>query len=101
MIVADAFHRDVLATLAANRRALGVPIVAAMAGIRDRRRLAEVTGATAVTPSDLQAGYVPEQVLGHAARWSSTATRCWVDPSTDATTLNLEPQPPPRTSTGA
>lgn len=80
IIVADNFHDEVLTTLAANRRALGTPVVAARAGTRDRRRLAELTRATALAPSDLQAGYVPPSALGSANHWSSTGTKSWVLP---------------------
>ncbi len=94
VVVAASFHPDVLTTLAANRRALHAPVVAAVADARDRLRLAELTGATQLDPSDLQAGYVPAGTLGRARHWSSTTTRCWVAPLEDPTgTLNPEPQP--------
>lgn len=80
IIVAADFSAEVLATLAANRKAIAMPVVAARAGERDRRRLAELTGATALSEVDLQAGYVPAEALGHAARWTSTRERCWVEP---------------------
>lgn len=89
ILIASRFHPDVLATLAANRRALGLPIVAATAGDKDRRRLAEATGATELTPADLQAGYVPDEALGRAASWSSTGSRCWVQP--DQSAWGVEP----------
>lgn len=80
VIVADGFHPEVLTTLAANRRALGLPVVAAEAPPKERRRLAELTGATPLEPADLQAGYVPDSSLGRAAHWSSTSSRSWVQP---------------------
>lgn len=78
VIVADGFHTDVLTTLAANRRALGLAVVAAKADQRERTRLAELTGATQLSVLDLQAGYVPEPALGKATHWSSTGSRTWV-----------------------
>lgn len=78
IVVAEAFHPTVLATLAANRRALHLPVVAAVAGRRDRLRLAELAGASEVSPSDLQAGYVPVEALGSATHWSSTMAKSWV-----------------------
>lgn len=78
IIVADAFHPDVVATLAANRRALSMAVVAAVAGSRDRRRLAELTGATPLSVLDLQAGYIPQSCLGEATQWSSTGHQTWV-----------------------
>lgn len=80
IIIANGLHPDVVATLAANRRAMGLPVVAAEAPGRERRRLAEVSGATALQTSDLQAGYVPASHLGSAAHWSSTQTKAWVQP---------------------
>ncbi|MDO5676071.1 MAG: hypothetical protein Q4G35_01030 [Propionibacteriaceae bacterium] len=80
VIVAAELHPEVIATLAANRRALNLPVVAAAASSQDRRRLAELTGATTLTPADLQAGYVPAQVLGMAHHWSSTSAKSWVQP---------------------
>ncbi len=80
VVVAAGFAPEVLTTLAANRRAVGLPVVAAIAGPKDRRRLAELTGADPLSPEDLRAGYVPEQALGRAARWTSTLRASWVDP---------------------
>lgn len=88
VIVADGFHPDVVATLAANRRAVALPVLAAVADRRDRLRLAELTGAVEVSPSDLQAGYVPPETLGRAEHWSSTGSRAWVQPIDQR-----EPQP--------
>lgn len=80
VVVAEGFHPDVVTTLAANRRAVGLPVLAAVADRRDRLRLAELTGAVELSPSDLQAGYVPVEALGRAGHWSSTATKTWVQP---------------------
>lgn len=81
IVVAPRISSEVLATLGANRKALGLPVLAALADERDRLRLAELTGATPLTTADLQAGYVPDHALGRAARWSSTRSRCWVAPA--------------------
>ncbi|MBK7822877.1 MAG: hypothetical protein IPJ61_17935 [Tessaracoccus sp.] len=81
VVVAAGFADDVLTTLAANRRAVGLSVVAAVAGPKDRRRLAELTGAEQLTPEDLRAGYVPEQAFGRAARWTSTLRASWVAPA--------------------
>lgn len=93
VIVADALHPDVVATLAANRRALRLPVVAAEADERDRRRLAELTGAERLSEADLQAGYVPESAYGSARGWTSTRSRSWV--RTDGADPGDEPQPTP------
>ena len=79
-IVAEGFHPEVLMTLAANRRALHAPVVAAAADARERSRLAELTGAEQLSTADLQAGYVPDHALGRADTWASTARNCWVEP---------------------
>lgn len=78
VVVAAQLHPEVVATLAANRRALHLAVVAAVADARDRRRLAELTGAEELTPADLRAGYVPDSALGRAATWASTRSRAWV-----------------------
>lgn len=87
VVVAAGLHPDVVTTLAANRRALRLPIVAAVAEPRDRRRLAELVGAEPLSEADLQAGYVPETAYGVAAVWTSTPTRAWVHRD------KAEPQP--------
>lgn len=78
-IVAESFAPEVVTTLAANRRALDASVLAAEAERRDRTRLAELTGAAAVTPDDLKAGYVPQSALGHAHSWASTEKGTWVE----------------------
>ena len=78
VVVAEGFADDVLTTLAANRRALGAPILAATAGRRDRTRLSELTGAEPVPPEDLKSGYLPALVFGHALSWSSNEKSSWV-----------------------
>ncbi len=80
VVVAADFSAEVLTTLAANRRAVDLAVVAAIATPRDRRRLAELTGADPLAPEDLRAGYVPDHSLGRAARWTSTLRAAWVDP---------------------
>ena len=80
VIVAAAIHPEVLTTLTANRRALDMPVVAAVAGSRDRTRLAELLGVAPVPPEDLRSGYLPEQAYGRAVTWFSTLKRTWVEP---------------------
>ena len=80
VIVAAGLHPEVLTTLAANRRALRLPVVAAVAGSRDRVRLAELLGVPQVPASDLRAGYLPPDSYGLARQWTSTLKRAWVDP---------------------
>lgn len=72
---------DVVATLAANRRALRTPVLAAVAGDADRSELAELAGATPLSVADLRAGYVPEQALGVVRTVTAMAARCWVEPN--------------------
>lgn len=78
VVVAAGFVPEVLTTLAANRRALHLALVAASAGERDRRRLAELTGASPLSGADLQAGYVPAEAFGKAVSYAATATKSWV-----------------------
>ena len=80
VVVAAGIHPEVLTTLAANRRALRLPVVAAVAGARDRVRLAELLGVDQVPASDLRAGYLPPGSYGLALEWTSTLKRAWVEP---------------------
>ena len=80
VVVAAGLHPEVLTTLSANRRALRLPVVAAVAGARDRVRLAELLGVAQVPASDLRAGYLPPDSYGLALEWTSTLKRAWVDP---------------------
>ena len=70
-----------------------MPLVAAVAGPRERVRLAELVGAPQVTAADLRSGYLPEQSYGHAGGWSSTLKRSWVEPAST-------PKPARRASPG-
>ena len=79
VLVAGGLHPVVLTTLAANRRALHTPVVAAVAARSDRVRLAELLGAAQVSPEDLRAGYLPPESFGLAGRWSSTPRKSWVE----------------------
>lgn len=80
VIVAAGIHPEVLTTLTANRRALTFPVVAAVAGSRDRTRLAELLGVAPIPLNDLRSGYLPNQAYGRAASWFSTLKRTWVEP---------------------
>lgn len=79
IIVATGFHPEVVTTLAANRRALRLPVVAAAADAAELHRLSNATGAEALSPTDLQGGYVPPSALGRAVHWGSTSTQAWVE----------------------
>ena len=83
-IVAADWHPEVLATLAANRRALELPVLAARAAEPDRHRLAELLGIERLTELDLQSGYLPASAIGLASHWSSTASKTWVKPQPEA-----------------
>lgn len=72
VVAAEGFHDDVLATLRANRKALNLSVVALSLSTAQLHQLLTAVGGELLTPSDLQAGYVPEQALGHADRWWST-----------------------------
>lgn len=74
VVVAPAVARDVLATLEVNRIQRRLAVLVVLVGdpaVRDR--LAQRCGATPTQRADRQAGYLPPAVLGHGARWVSTA----------------------------
>ncbi len=68
VILATSFTETLAATLAANRRALRLGIIAVTAD--DPGEVAALVGAELVIPEDLKAGYLPETHLGSVARWA-------------------------------
>ena len=80
VIVATGFDDAVMATLGANRRALGSHVVAATATEKDLYELGALVGGEVLTVADLKAGYTPSEVLGWAAAWTSNLKETWVDP---------------------
>jgi hypothetical protein len=84
VIVAPALDQQVLSTLEVNRIQQKLEVVAVIAPEEsDRARIAELAISTPTTQSDRQAGYVPTEHLGHAARWVSTATASYLLPIPD------------------
>lgn len=80
-LLASAFHDDVLDTLRANRRRLGIPVVACTPTNKDLYEVRSLVGGEVLTPADLKAGWVPTEALGHASSWISSMERTRVDPS--------------------
>lgn len=72
VIAAEGFHDDVLKTLRANRKALNLEIAALRLNHEQLHALAGATDGEPLTPSDLQAGYLPESAIGRAPQWWST-----------------------------
>lgn len=84
VIVAPALDQQVLSTLEVNRIQHKLDIVVVIAPEEsDRNRVAELAMATLTTRSDRQAGYIPTEHLGHAARWVSTGTASYLIPIPD------------------
>lgn len=79
VIVATSIHDEVLATLAANRRSLQLPVVGVECPPEDLERLLAVVGGEVLGTSDIKAGYVPASALGLARTWTSTMTTAWVE----------------------
>lgn len=79
VVVASAFDDEVLATLAANRRSLDVPVVAVACPAVLLETVRDVVGGEVLTSADLKAGYVPSDALGLARTWTSTMTTAWVE----------------------
>ena len=79
VIVAPSVAADVLATLEVNVIQRKVQLLA-VSGAEPSLlgQLAERTGATVVQRSDLQAGYVPSEQLGHIDRWVSDQRRSFL-----------------------
>lgn len=81
VIVAPSIEPDLLATLAANRRALHAPILACEANQEAISDLSHWCGAAPLRGSDLAAGYVPPAALGKARRWISEPRGSWIEPA--------------------
>lgn len=87
VIVATDITDDVLATLRANRRALGLPIVAAICPRKELYELRTLIGGEVLDVADLKSGYTPTSSFGRAGTWHSSPTRTWVDPEAGPQTL--------------
>lgn len=87
VVAAPFFAPEVLATLEVNVIQQKLRLLAV--ATRDPETTIKISGAVGATPlarSDLQAGYVPVEQLGHCRRWVSDARRSWVlaGPSTSS-----------------
>lgn len=71
VIVAASFHKDVVATLAANRRATQLPVVAVAANPAELLQLQDVVGGHILSSTDLKSGWLPGDAMGRAALWRS------------------------------
>ena len=84
VIVAPGLDPQVLSTLEVNQIQQKLHVVAVVAPEEsDRNRIAELAIATPTIRTDRQAGYIPTEHLGHAARWVSTSTASYLIPIPD------------------
>lgn len=88
VLVAPSIAREVLGTLEVNQIRGTLSLLVVTSDAADARgRLARATGATVISRSDLQSGYVLPEQLGRCWRWVSDARRSVV--------LTDEPDPTP------
>lgn len=85
VIVAPGMRAEVLETLEANQAQRSLRLVVVRADHDPLYRLAELSGATALDHSDLQAGYAPGQAFGQVATWVSDRKQSWVLGTSPAT----------------
>ncbi len=78
VIAAASFHPDVLASLKANRRVAGLPVVAVEANLAELMQLQDLVGGEVLASSDLKAGWIPSSALGLAEHWGSDLSGSWV-----------------------
>lgn len=78
VIVAPGMRAEVLGTLEANQAQRSLRLVVVRADHDPLYRLAELSGATPLDHSDLQAGYAPDSAFGAVATWVSTKKETWV-----------------------
>ncbi len=74
VLVASAYHPDVLAALRANRRVTRLPVVAVVANAAELMRLQDEVGGQVLSAADLKAGWLPDGALGRARMWRSDST---------------------------
>ena len=77
VLLAEDIDPEVLDTLAVNVAQDKLAVVAIRIGDADVDDLAAGLGTTVVDDTDLQAGYVPDDHLGSAEQWVSTADASW------------------------
>ncbi len=87
IIAAPAFAQPVLDTLGVNAIQHTMQLLAVTPNQSDLAQLSQVTGATALSRSDLQAGYVLPEHLGSCDRWVSSATKSFVISTTLSETV--------------
>ncbi len=78
VIVAPAFHDEVLETLLANRRYSQAQVFAMTAPATVVAELAELLTAQPLERSDLMAGYLPSEAWGQATEWLATKRSSFV-----------------------
>ncbi|MGV8846012.1 hypothetical protein [Tessaracoccus sp.] len=71
VIAAASFHPEVMATLRANRRATGLPVVAVEANPAELLQLQDIVGGVVLSSADLKSGWVPQGTFGTARVWRS------------------------------
>lgn len=81
VIMAPEFAEDVRKTLEVNQIRHLLSVLAVTADEDTRTAAITVTGATAVSVSDLRAGYLPDDHLGRCARWVGESRRSFVIPA--------------------
>jgi len=78
IIAAPSFAQTVLGTLGVNAIQHTMRLLAVSPHQCDLAQLSQLTGATALSRSDLQAGYVLPEHLGTCDRWVSSATKSFI-----------------------
>lgn len=79
VVVAPSLDHEVQITLEINQIRHTMPLLAVTpTGQDELQQVAEATGADIRTRSDLQAGYVWPEHLGHCARWVSNGRSSWL-----------------------
>lgn len=68
---------ETLEQLIANRRHLNLKICAIEASAEQRAKITSTLGISELSRADLQAGWLPNECLGSARRWVSTASSSW------------------------
>ena len=78
VLVAPRFGAEVLSTLAANTVQGKQQCVPVPANVEQSERIAALTLARALSHTDLQAGWVPDDALGSIGTWISDRKTSWL-----------------------
>lgn len=86
VVVTPGLAAEVQETLVVNHHHRTMRVLVVLADGEQLDELARRCGATPLSRTDLQAGWIPDDALGSAGAWVSSRTRSWVLPTSISST---------------